>query len=377
MSPLVLAESWTLTPDGKALRRRGRADRPMPFSGRPTAANTGLNVQGLTTSDLTVINGDLLLDNAWRSANGPVANRYWVKGHVVMNATTGPITLQNSLVEGRPFTAGSPPYAGLVRADRGDAPESAVLNLTNCKVVCSQPDVNLVGIRGIRLGEVQGCDISKGSDHINWWIPAVPKAKNNYLHDFSFWAADSKHTNDSAHPGWSHNDGFQHDGGSDGGYFINNTIDMRAALGVGDVDVLMANGFPDRNWGGAIMMTPGHGHITNMVIRGNHLMYGEVHIAMPAQGGGFDFGNSWEVYQNFHNDRAHGYTAGSLWSHQYIRWSYPMGMPISSVHDNYFFDDDSVAVSTLRGQLLPTPTLIGGATASGQYMSYVNNSTAR
>lgn len=372
----VLAETWTPNANVTALQRRGRPDRTLPFLGRPAAANTGLNVLGLSTADLTVINGDLILDNAWRAANGAVGNRLYVRGHLVMTATTGPITIQNSLIEGRTFS-GTPPYEAIVRARRGDAPTSAVLNLTNCRVTCVQPDVGIVSITGERLGAIERCHIDLGSDLVDYWIPSIPKIKGCLLERYSFWANDPKHTNDSAHPGWSHNDGIQHDGGSDGGYIIGNTIDMRAADGVGDVAVLTASFAPDRNWGGNILMTPGHGNITNLKIQGNYLMYGEVHIGMPTQGGGFDSGNSWDVSGNFHNDRAHGYVAGSLWSHQYVRWGYPMGMPTSSVHDNYFMDDSNVSVTALRATALPTPTLIGGATASGQYISFVNNSTVR
>lgn len=368
---LTRLELWRPNSTGTAFTRPGRIDIAAPFAAMPLASNSGLNVQGVSTSDLTVVNGDLTVSNTYLD-NGGKLDRLWVKGHFLYTATREE-TFTNCLIEGRSFS-GSAPWESIIRARNGSAPNTARPNFVNCTIRAVQPDVGITAAMGERLGRFYRCDISLGSDLLDFWIPSVPQVEGCYLHDYSFWNADPKHTNDSQHPGWSHNDLVQHDGGSDGGYIIGNTFDIRAAAGVGDVATLQAWA-PDRNYGAGVMLTPGHGRVTNMTIKNNWFLYGEVHIAMPTQGGGFDNGNSWEVSGNRHNDRPHGYGPYSgQYSRQYVRWGRLMGPGPTSLHDNLFYDDPST-LSTLRNQGLPSPVVVGGDTSTGQYIVATNSPT--
>jgi len=350
---------------------------PAPFVGvfvlgetEPTEANTGLNVLGLTTSDLTVVNGDLTVNNAYVSANGPTIDRKWVKGHVLMTATT-PVTMTNSFINGRPF-AGAAPFEGLVRARNGSAPATATISFVNCRIEPVQPDVGIVTAVGERLGSFTRCHFKNGSDSIDYWNPSVPNVQGSYFAGYSFWDNDPKHTNDGSHPGWSHNDHIQNSG-SNGGLIFGNSFDIRAMSGVGNVGTLTASGFPNRNYGCGVMLTCSNARITNIVIRKNWFRFGEVQVCMPLQNGSFDNGNSWSVYDNRHDLGQHGYGGPTTYSHQIIRWGNTEGPVPADVHDNVFLPDANTGA--LAGTLLPTAVLQGPNNANGQLIVMVNNST--
>lgn len=339
----------------------------------PTAANTGLNRTGLTTTDLTVVNGDLTIDDTYVSNNGTTIDKLWIKGHLLFTATQA-VTLTNSYIQGRTFaTAGSPPYEVIVRARRTTSPVTAVLNLLNCVVTCIQPDVGLSGLAGERLGYLHYCDISLGSDGADYWNPAVIKALGSYFHDYTFWANDPKHTTDSQHPGWCHPDMIQNSGNGGGpGYVIGCSFDIRAHPTYGDVETLKAGGFPSRNYGCGVMMTPSGGHIQNMDIHDNWFRYGEVQVCMPQQNGSFDNTNSMQVYNNKHN-YPHGYGPYSgNYSMQFIRWGYPEGPLPADVYNNMLLNDANVPAAK-QGTLLPIAANTGGTGSTGQWMVSIND----
>jgi hypothetical protein len=335
----------------------------------PTAANTGLNVLGLTTSDLTVVNGDLTINNTYVAANGTNLDRLWVKGHVIMTATSA-VTISNSRIQGRNF-AGAAPWEAIVRARSGSAPVTATLSFVNCEIFAVQPDVGISTAAGERLGRFFRCNLWHGSDGIDYWGIA-PDVQGCYLHDYVFWANDPKHTNDGQHPGWSHNDHIQNSSSS-GGVVRGNSIDCRVAVGLGDVATLTGSGFPLRNWGCGVMLTSSSGNITNAVVRQNWIRWGEVQVAMPLQNGSFDTGNSWEVYGNRHDLGQHGYGSGP-YSKQIIRWGNTKGPTVASVHDNVFLSDTNVP-EAMRGTLLPTATLAGPNDQTGQLIVRVTSAT--
>jgi hypothetical protein len=331
----------------------------------PTAANTGLNVLGLTTADIPaskIVNGDLTVNDAWVTANGSSPTRWWVKGFLNFTAST-PVKFYNSILEARTFT-GTAPREAVVRARNGSAPVTATISFENCMLKVVQPDVGISTAAGERLGSFYRCDISGGSDLLDYWASSVPNVQGCYLHDYSFWANDPKHTNDSQHPGWCHPDYIQNSG-SDGGTVFGNTFDIRAAVGQGDVATLTAGGFPNRNYGCGVMLTPGSGHITNIVIRKNWFRGGEVHVCMPRQTGTYDDSNSWEVSENRHAPDVHGYGPySSQYSKQFIRWGMTEGPLPASVWGNKWMDGTPMpAVSTL------------GTGNTGQYMVVLNSVT--
>lgn len=325
----------------------------------PTASNTGLAVENLNLSDLTVINGDLNITPAYMSANGNTLDRVLVEGHVVFTGTA-PFTITNSVIRGRPFT-GSPPRSAIVYARSTSTPASAVLNLTNCEVYPVQPNVGIVCASGERLGTLTRCNIHHGSDLANYWNRDA-RVFGCYGHSFTFWANDPKHTNDGSHPGWSHNDLIQNSG-STNSQIRGNAFHCYAAIGVGDVAVLQANGFPDRDWGTSVMLTPSDSTIT-AVIEENWVYGGQAPICLPLQSGGsFNTGNSWQVTDNRFGDLPHPYGTNSR---QLIRWGNTMGPAASSCSGNVFLDIPTLPAA-LRGQPLPA-AILQGSGSSGQLM---------
>jgi hypothetical protein len=337
----------------------------------PTAANTGLNVLGLTTADLTVVNGDLLLTPAYVTANGAAFDRLWVKGFIVMTAAV-PVTFTNCLIEGRTFT-GTAPYEALIKARSTSTPASALISFANCLIRPVQPDVGICCAAGERLGSFDRCDISLGSDQLDYWAPAVPNVTGCYMHDYSFWSNDPKHASDGTHPGWCHPDMIQNSGSS-GGFVRGNSFDVRAAVGVGDVATLTGGGFPNRNYGSACILTPSTSHITGFTIQDNWARFGEVHFCLPLQNNSFDTGNSWTVTGNRHDYGVHGYGPYSgLYSKQFIRWGQLEGPLPADVHDNVWLSDANVPTA-LRGTLMPGAVTQGSGT-TGQYMVSSNSAT--
>ena len=331
----------------------------------PTAANTGLNVLGLTEDDIPaarIVNGDLTVNDAWVTANGSSPTRWWVKGFLNFTATT-PVKFYNSVFEGRTFT-GTAPREAVIRARNGSAPVTATISFENCLLKVVQPDVGISTAAGERLGSFYRCDISGGSDLIDYWAPAVPDVLGCYLHDYSFWANDPKHTNDGSHPGWSHNDLIQNSG-SDGADVRGSALWCYAAPGVGDVAVLEAGGFPDRDWGTSIMLTPSTSRITGFMAEENWVYGGQCPICLPLQSGGsFNNGNSWTVRNNRHGDLPHKYGSNSR---QLIRWGNTMGPAAGSCSGSVFLSTPGVPAA-LRGTALPAAVLQGNNDSSGQLM---------
>jgi hypothetical protein len=336
----------------------------------PTAANTGLNVLGLTTADLTVVNGDMLLTPAYLTAHGTTYDRLWVKGFIV-NTGTVPVKFTNCLIEGRTFT-GTAPYEALIKSRLTSTPTTALVSFENCLIRPIQPDVGICCAAGERLGSFSRCDISLGSDQLDYWTPAVPNVTGCYFHDYSFWANDPKHTNDGTHPGWCHPDMIQTSGAT-GGLVRGNSFDVRAAVGVGDVATLTAGGFPNRNFGSATIITPSAAH-NSITITDNWARHGEVHFSLSYQNGSFDTGNSWTVTGNRHDYDTHGYGPYSgLYQKGMIRWGQLEGPVPADVHDNVMLSDANVPVN-LRGTLLPAPFVVGSG-ATGQYIIGYNSPT--
>jgi hypothetical protein len=335
---------------------------------KPDALNTGLGANLLNEADLTVVAGDLILNQAWLNAHPlGIVDQVWVKGHVVFTAD-GPVTLSNSIVEGRSFpTAGSPPKTAIIYARSSSTAATSVINVINCEVFPVQPDMNIVCMSGERLGKVRRCNVFGGSDLIDYWGARVD-VHGCYLHDFTFWKNDPKHVKDASRPGWSHNDGIQTNG-CDGGEIIGNTFDMRAHPYAGDRPTLIAAGFANGAWGSAVMLSGSVGLVTNMVITDNWFAYGQAPIALPYQSGGAfeNGGSSWLVTRNRFAALPDPYGT----QHQLIRWGAGKGVPVSSVFDNYFTDDPEIP-EALRGTALPKAVLVGSG-MSGQYIVKVTS----
>jgi hypothetical protein len=339
---------------------------------KPVASNTGLNVLGLDPTDptdgFTVVNGDLNITPALVASNGPVFDRYWVKGFVYFTAAVK-CTLSNSKVQGRTFsTPGSPPRTALVYARSSSTPASAVLDIINTEAAPVQPDVAIVGFSGERIGEVRRCNVYRVSDHVNYW-GSQAKVYDSYFHDFTFWENDPKHTNDGSHPGWSHNDGVQSNGCTNAIIFGNN-FDMRADPLYGDSATLTAT-FPGGAWGSGVMLSGSNGYFVNAKIQKNWFGYGQAPVAMPLQSGGAfeDEGCSWEVTGNRFYALPDPYGSNQR---QFIRWGNKKCPPGGYVVHSNVFTNDATIPTALQGTTLPAPVLVGANDASGQLMCRVN-----
>jgi hypothetical protein len=341
---------------------------------KPVASNTGLNVENPT---LTIINGDLTIDNAWVAANGTTFTNLWIKGHLIFTANVA-VYGKNSRISGRTFsTPGSPPRTAIVYARSTSTPTNARLHLENCKIEAVQPDVNIVCTSGEKMGLLKRCDLSGGSDGGNWWgTNASLRMEGCYVHDYTFWTNDTKHANDGFWPNASHNDGGQTNGCVDLWAFGNN-FDMRADPNYGDYAELIstsspAGGFPGGAWGSALMLSCSTGYCTNAQIKKNWFGYGRNPVMMPYQSNGLfaDGGCSWEVSENRFYALPIGYGSGRA-SRHLIAWGATLGPLPESVWGNVFTNDSTIP-SNLRGTTVPAPVLQGTAgSVTAQYISRV------
>jgi hypothetical protein len=311
---------------------------------------------------LTVVNGDLTINDAWIAANGSTLDRYWIKGHLIFTASV-PFHVTRSIISGRAFpTPGSPPRTAIVYARSAATPATALINLTDCEVYPVQPDVNIVCLSGEKIGKLTRVNLHGGSDLVNYWGSRV-QVEDCWLHGFSFWANDPKHVDDASWPGASHNDGIQSNGCANG-YVRRTLINMRADPAIGDYATLAAR-FPGGVWGSAVMLSGSNGFFTNFEVSECWLGHGQAPIAMPRQSGGvFENGGcSWDVHHNVFWALPDPYGTSD---HQLVRWGAQKGPGPASVHDNTFVDHQ-VLRQGLRGTTLASAVLVGSGTAA-QYI---------
>lgn len=329
----------------------------------PTRATSGVQVHSTTKTPHT---GDLSV-----SAGGTYSNLD-ITGFVTLTGSAADITLIDCIVRGRTFTTGSPPHPALVNSRSSTGGK---INMQYCDIVPDQIDVNLTNIEGEALGQLYRCYIANGSDFVDYWNGVGnPNMQGCFLDGYTFWDNDSKHTSDSTHPGWSHNDGLQNSG-SDGGLIIGNSIRMYAAVGLAAVNTLTSGGYPSRNYGGQITLTPSSGTITNITISQNWFYGGECHIQLSYQTASgalpFQTGNSFtSIDNNRHAMDVHGYGPYAPgYSKQFIRYGGNMGPSTATVTNN-IFNDDSTVPTSLQGTLIPGPNDIGSGTSRQRQWTY-------
>lgn len=329
---------------------------------KPDATNTGLNVLGLTTAALTVINGDLTINDAYVTANGNVADRLWVKGHLIFSATT-PVTVTNSRIEGRTFT-GSAPWDGIVHARSTGTPTTARIHFTNCIITAIQPDVGISTVVGERVGDLYRCDLSLGSDILDLWGPTNNRnVRGCYFHDYSFWDNDAKHASDSVHPYWSHSDAIQISAG-DNILIEGNHFEHYAAAGIGGYATLVGTAnYSNAAYGGVVIMTPTGTPVTNVVAKNNWVHGGDAQIHLALQSGGTaNTGNSFTATGNRHGYNSHpwGPYSGN-YLRQFYAWDNGMMPSNTGIVSACTFDTTSDVPTGLRGTALPAVTFSSGA----------------
>lgn len=328
---------------------------------KPTAANTGLGVLGLSAGDLTVINGDFTLDDSYVSAHavGGVIDRLYVKGFLNFTASTT-TTLTNSRIEGRTFT-GKAPQEFVVRARNYSS--GALLNLTNCEVTLVQPDVGISTIGGERLGSLYRCDISMGSDLIDYWdCRNDVSVRGCFIHDYTFWANDPQRVNDPVHPGWAHTDGIQISGSTKTITIEGNHFQHYAAQ-VADYDALIANPtYTNAAYGGVIIMTPTV-NINGVAIDNNWIHGGDAQVHLATQSGGsFNTGNGFTASGNRHGYNSHPWGPyGGNYSRQFYAWDAGMMPSNTGIVTGATWDTTADVPAALRGTPMPAVTFSSGA----------------
>lgn len=355
---------------------------------KPSAANTGLNVLGLTTADLTtVINGDLLINDAYITAHGTTFDRYWVKGFVVMTAATS-CKFTNSQLEGRGgFTASTRTTNGVPAHQTAGIQPTAVIHARNqtggkisaenCKIFPIQPDLNLTTCAGEAIGHFYRCDLSLGSDGLDYWanghvgFEPVIDVQGCYFHDYTVWVNDNKHPTDGRYPYRSHNDYIQTSGCKQANV-VGNFFEIHFTDAYGDAATVKTQNFPLKNWGCGFIITLSGNHGTKIKIYNNWFKGGEQHAFFPFQGGAsytqYQTGNDWECYGNRHAYDIHGwgpYSPG--YSKQWYEVgdgevnAYYGGNVGLSCHDNIFDPNDPSCIAAgVAGQAIPAMSLKNG-----------------
>jgi hypothetical protein len=259
--------------------------RPWPASAadfvlgvtKPDASNAG--VPSGTT--LTVLNGDLTM------VAGRTYQKLDIHGFVIGAANA---TLINSRVRGRGTGYIKP---GLVN---GTASTTG-MHLLNCTLMPDFPRFYLNGFYGANC-LLERCDISAICDGAYVRGDNV-QVRGCYMHDFAFFdgSTGTDHANDSAHPGWNHNDGVETLGGS-GLEVIGNNIQCYNSRVVGTPQTLLTGGYPNANHVNAVTITPKYGRIPGFKVTDNWFEGGDILLQMPAKGTGYDTGNNGDIARN-------------------------------------------------------------------------------
>ena len=320
---------------------------------KPSASNTGAQDSLLT--------GTLYGDQVINTAGTTIRNKR-IQGYVVVNAAN--VTLQNCVIVGR--NVGYTGRSGLVQCN------SSGTRIIGCTIRPAYPRYFLNGISGKGFRAYR-CDISQGVDAIAM-KGSNCSAEGSYLHDLAFFDGrntlngnGSDHAHDSRFPGWTHNDGVQIYGYANNrvtGCFIKayfsssvgtpNTAAVTGCSGGNNNGRIM----PRRNYANGITCAPTSARLDNAVISSNWFEGGEVSIQIPAQGRGYDSGNTIAIkYNRFGLDQKPGYTGNPVNPHQYMRYVASLGT--FTLSGNKYDNTTSVPLH-LRNQAIPAGVLYGG-----------------
>lgn len=302
---------------------------------KPDATNTG------ATGTLTTYNGTVTMSTA-----GQVLRNMDIHGYVVVNAANCQII--NCRVRGDGTTAFK--GYGLINA------KSTGLLVDHCTLI---PDLSLWWLNGFDGNDatVQYCHVTQTVDGID------PKGSNvnilgNYVHDLSFFNTSQDHASDSRFPYWTHNDCVQISYG-DAIRVEGNNFQAYYSPIVGTPSAA-ASAYPNRNYSNGISATTYSGRITNCSILNNWFEGGEIGIQIPAQGAGYDTGNSVTIRGNRFGADQHPY--GN--SYQQVRWTTSIGAVTFAQN---IYDSVPSVPAAVQGQLLANPS-----TAGGQTTYYIN-----
>ena len=325
----------------------------------PTAANTGIRANGLDTSMLTVVSGDVTLGDSDFPSNKVIEGKYY-KGFVTVWTST-PVTFRNCYFEGRGFSGETNPKNGLVSCT--NTSNSAPVNFEFCTFWSVNPMYQQRCITGAGIGHVTRCDLGRGEDLLAVYPTAqttIFGAYGNYFHDLSFWDHDPQRASDSVHPGWTHNDCIQING-SNGVAIVGNSFHAFADPTSGNYSTLTSGGYPTGAWNSCLMLNTGTGRHENLTIDQNWFYGAEAQIQMPKAGGSYDTGCSMTVTNNRFSLSVHGLGPYSgNYSYQMVRWSVT-GPTASAVDSSNVYMADAATPAGLRGTSIPTPTYSSGA----------------
>lgn len=371
--------------DGRLFNRnQGYFDGSFTFGvTKPTPANTGLNVQGVSMGALSAVpvtidgNGypTWQVTDSWLNANATTYNAgtdTYVVDRVKMDGTgwlvyTGShrCEVTNSYLKSptnwtsaaSPGASGAPasPYNGTIHARSTSRPLTATISAINCYIRVGKPWSYNQCLTGERIQNVIRCDLAGGEDQMDLWNGAANRnILGNYFGQLVFWDDDPNRASDSQHPGWTHNDQIQISGANgliiDGNAFPYANIDLTKGAG----QTLINAGWADGKYASNFSGTPNSDRSNGIVIRNNWFggtdqpFYLSPAAASPGPA-------DWQVYGN-RLMLPHRTFANGSYAYQLMHYRPVLGLSDAMVHDNTWDNDPlfTGAYASLPGTPIPT-----------------------
>lgn len=360
---MATAQVWRPAGDLASWVCRGRPPRPAPLPGtnirdtitrvrvqalytppppftigttRPTALNTGAT--GNLTRYPASGDGNLVVTTA-----GAIIENLDVYGYIIVRAAN--VTVRNCRARGW-STAGfrtqdGQGLYGLITIQTAGATGCVV---ESCTLAPTVPQWWTVGVKGNYDFAVRRCNIYEVVDGIDAYeTTGVLTAEGNYIHDLSFFDNSNDHANDAVHPYWTHNDCIQLSGGA-GHTIRGNTLLGNASPDVGMPGTLTSNGYPLREIGVGVTVSPDKGAVTGALIELNWFDGGAAGFQMNGFYGGATSGNFGTIQNNRFGMGQHDYGNGSRYQIRYRN-----GYTIAGLTTNVW-DAVSTVPANLQGQ---------------------------
>ncbi len=347
---------------------------------KPDATNTGLAVNNKPrTTALVDQAGNTYTPNSAGVVTLNIANAVFnaIDFNCWVVPTGADITFNDCAFYGHPTLQSGTNYAPMTNTlATGDQP-----TFNYCLFKPKNPKYFVNASKG--GGFYNRCEFMWGVDHTNTSTGSIV-AKGCYGHDHAFWdgidpstgqvsASFSEHSTDSVLPGWTHND-FSEIFAGTGHLYDGCNIVMNFSDDVGTPTTPQTTR-PSSGWGTGYAQTFGVGSNPNnygngitVAARSGNVGFtltrcwisgGNVHAQIPAQGKGFDSGNTAEISHNLVSPDVHSYNAASN-TRQFFRMTSGMTANnlitgLSDTNTNRI-DNTAAAISAnIAGNVVPGP----------------------
>jgi hypothetical protein len=227
----------------------------------PNAGNTGIP-PGTT---LSKIDGDLTV-----TTDGATVDAKDIAGHLYIKADNVHVT--RTRVRG--WADGALHTYGLISAEAG----RTGITIDRSELAPTTPTWWLVGIRGSGFTATRN-NIHDTVDGVVLFGASPATVSGNYIHDLAFFDDSGDHAFDPYHPGWTHNDGVQVEGGT-GHRITGNTLRGYASTTSGMPRTLKAGGFPHLERPVPVTVSPYRAPATALTVEQNWLEGGEAAFQM-------------------------------------------------------------------------------------------------